>query len=113
MLNHDIHADAIRALGYDPQELLEIENGEDTVLASGDVFVADPVVRDALARRANWVDMEGYAVVYACRRFGVPVRVVKHVSDNADSSANDWPAMVEASALELGRWLERLLRADG
>ena len=61
------------------------------MLASGDVFVADPAVRDPLARRADLVDMEGYAVAYACRRFGVPVRLVKHVSDNADEVALDWP----------------------
>jgi nucleoside phosphorylase len=75
------------------------------VLASGDVFVTDPVVRDALAQRADLVDMEGYAVVYACRRFGVPVRVVKHVSDSADASALDWPRVVDHSARVLGEWL--------
>ncbi len=106
VLNHDLPGDTIRALGYDPEESLEVEGGEDTVLASGDVFVADPVVRDALARRADLVDMEGYAVVYACRRFGVPVRVVKHVSDNADEGALDWPARVDHSAHTLGAWLK-------
>jgi len=30
--------------------------------------------------------------VYACRRLGVAVRLVKHVSDDADDSATDWPA---------------------
>jgi adenosylhomocysteine nucleosidase len=112
VLNHDINADAVRALGYDPQERLVVGNGE-TVLATGDVFVNDPAVRAELAGRAHLVDMEGYAVAWTAAHFGVPVRLVKHVSDNADSSANDWPAMVEASALELGRWLRRLLRADG
>jgi nucleoside phosphorylase len=76
------------------------------VLASGDVFVTDPAVRDALAERAHLVDMEGYAVAFACRRMGVPVRLLKHVSDNADESALDWPAVVDASARALGAWLE-------
>jgi adenosylhomocysteine nucleosidase len=75
------------------------------VLASGDVFVTDPAVRDLLAQRAHLVDMEGYAVAYACHAFGVPVRLVKHVSDNAGDDAVDWPRLVEASARELGRWL--------
>ena len=105
VLNHDINADAVRALGYDPQERLVVGEGE-TVLATGDVFVNDPAVRAELAGRAHLVDMEGYAVAWTAAHFGVRVRLVKHVSDNADSSANDWPAMVEASALELGRWLE-------
>jgi len=105
VLNHDLSADALRALGDDPQELLDVPGGDGTVLASGDVFVSDPVVRDALAVRAGLVDMEGYAVVWACRRAGVPVRLVKHVSDRADASALDWPAQVDASARVLGEWV--------
>lgn len=108
-LNHDMNADAIRALGYDPQERLVVEGGDETVLASGDVFVTDPVVRAALAERAHLVDMEGYAVAYACRQMGVRVRLVKHVSDNADESALDWPSLVAASAAALGEWLEQNL----
>jgi adenosylhomocysteine nucleosidase len=108
VLNHDISADLIRALGHDPQERLEVGPG-DVVLATGDVFVADPDVRDALARRAHLVDMEGYAVAWAARDAGATVRLVKHVSDSADASALDWPSMVEASALALGEWLRDLL----
>ncbi|MGZ4777440.1 MAG: nucleosidase [Oryzihumus sp.] len=108
VLNHDISADALRALGYDPGEVIEIGASE-VVLASGDVFVSDPQVRDALAARAHLVDMEGYAVAYACRAFGVPVRLVKHVSDNADETALDWPAMVDRSARVLGDWLRTQL----
>ncbi len=106
-LNHDMNAEAIRALGYDPEDRLVIEGGDETVLASGDVFVTDPVVRAALAERAHLVDMEGYGVAYACRAMGVQVRLVKHVSDNADESALDWPARVDASAAVLGDWVVR------
>lgn len=105
VLNHDLSAEAIRALGYDPEERLEVGTSE-TVLATGDVFVSDPAVRDELARRAHLVDMEGYAVAYAAQRLGAQVRLVKHVSDAADEGAFDWPALVDASAAELGRWLE-------
>ncbi|HSE69673.1 MAG TPA: nucleosidase [Nocardioidaceae bacterium] len=105
VVNHDMNAEAVRALGYDPQELLTLPGGDDSVLASGDVFVSDPVVREALAARAHLVDMEGYAVAYACLAMGVPVRLVKHVSDNADESALDWPRMVDRSARALGAWL--------
>lgn len=105
VINHDINADAVRALGIDPQETLQVEGGDGTVLASGDVFVTDPVVRARLAERAHLVDMEAYGVVYACREYGVPVRVVKHVSDSADEGALDWPALVDASAKVLGEWV--------
>lgn len=107
VLNHDMNAEAVRALGYDPEERLAVEGGVATVLASGDVFVTDPAVRDTLASRADLVDMEGYAVAYACRRLGVPVRLVKHVSDNADESALEWPDVVATSAAVLGEWLSR------
>ncbi|KRF17154.1 nucleosidase [Nocardioides sp. Soil797] len=104
VLNHDISADAIRALGYDPQDHLVVGDGE-WVLASGDVFVSDPAVRTNLAARAHLVDMEGYAVVWAARQFEVPVRLVKHVSDNADEGAFAWTSLVDASARILGEWL--------
>ncbi len=106
VINHDIDADAIRVLGYDPQERLRCGPGE-IVLATGDVFVADPAVRARLAARADLVDMEGYAVAYAALQFGVPVRLVKHVSDHADEAAMDWPALVDRSARALGEWLAR------
>lgn len=104
VLNHDIDAAVIRSLGYDPRERLEL-GGDPLVLATGDVFVADPDVRARLAERADLVDMEGYAVAWAAGELGVPVRLVKHVSDRADESAMDWPAKVEASARALGEWL--------
>jgi adenosylhomocysteine nucleosidase len=104
VLNHDLTAEVIRSLGYDPQERLVVGESE-VVLATGDVFVSDPEVRDALALRAHLVDMEGYAVAWAAREAGVAVRLVKHVSDAADESALDWPSLVELSAVQLGEWL--------
>jgi adenosylhomocysteine nucleosidase len=105
VINHDINGDAIRALGYDPEDELAIDGGDGIVLASGDVFVTDPAVRAHLAERAHVVDMEGYGVVFAARRLGVPVQLIKHVSDAADEGANDWATVVEASAVVLGDWL--------
>ena len=84
---------------------LHVEHGDGTVLASGDAFISDAVARQQLAERAQLVDMEGYAVAYACQRLGVPVRLVKHVSDAADESALDWPEVVDASARVLGKWV--------
>lgn len=109
VLNHDINAEAIRSLGYDPQERLVLDGARPTVLATGDVFVTDPLVRARLAQQAHLVDMEGYAVAFVAARFGVPLRMAKHVSDNADEASFDWPAMVERSARELGAWLEAVL----
>lgn len=106
VLNHDLSAEPIRALGLDPRDQVVLDPGLPTTLASGDLFVTDPVVRDALAGRADLVDMEGYAVALACTEMGVPVRLVKMVSDNADETAHDWSAAVDGCARELGTWLE-------
>lgn len=112
VVNHDLSAAAIRALGYDPQEELVLAPGDGPVLASGDTFVTDPEVRRLLARTAHLVDMEGYAVAYAAREFGVPVRLLKHVSDNADEGAFDWPALVDASARVLGERVSQLVQTS-
>ena len=110
VLNHDLYGDAIRALGLDPDDDIDLAvPGDGTVLASGDVFVTDPVIRARLAERAHLVDMEGYGVVVACRRLAVPVRLVKHVSDNADDAAMGWNDAVAHSSQALGRWLEHHL----
>jgi nucleoside phosphorylase len=104
VVNHDMNAAAIRALGFDPRERIVL-SGSDVVLASGDVFVNDTATRARLAVDHHLVDMEGYAVALACQELGVPLRMVKHVSDPADESANDWPTLVDHSARELAAWL--------
>jgi len=109
VLNHDYSADAIRALGHDAVDEIDLPDGDGTALATGDLFVTDPVVRDALAARAHLVDMEGFAVARACQRAGVPCRLVKIVSDAADDSALEWPAVVDACARLLGHWVREQL----
>lgn len=109
VLNHDFAAAPIRALGLLAEDELVVEHGDATVLATGDLFVADPVVRDALAARAQLVDMEGFAVAWACHTAGVVHHLVKHVSDSADESAQSWPEVVDASAVVLGAWVEAWL----
>lgn len=105
VVNHDLSAELIRRLGHPAVDELEIDGGDGSVLATGDVFVTDPVVRDVLAQRAVLVDMEGFAIAAACAQLGVACRLVKHVSDEADESAMDWPSRVDASARVLGAWL--------
>ncbi|MGN7247687.1 nucleosidase [Janibacter anophelis] len=105
VLNHDLSAEPIRRLGIDPRERLTLEGGHGTVLASGDLFVTEPAVRDRLAEEAHLVDMEGYAIALACQELGVPVHLIKIVSDNADETAHDWSAAVDGCARELAGWL--------
>jgi adenosylhomocysteine nucleosidase len=75
------------------------------VLATGDLFVAEESARQRLAERAHLVDMEGYAVASAALAAGVPVRLVKHVSDEAgEGAARTWRESVDGCAQALGLW---------
>jgi adenosylhomocysteine nucleosidase len=104
VLNHDLSAGVLRQLGVDPHEWLDLP-ASGLRLATGDLFVTDPVVRSGLAELSDLVDMEGYAVAWAAQQAGVPVRLVKHVSDRADEASMDWPQLVDVSARALGAWL--------
>ncbi|WP_305092078.1 nucleosidase [Prescottella sp. R16] len=109
VINHDISADVLRSLGHPVRDAIDLADGDGSVLATGDAFVSDAQVRDALAARADLVDMEGFAIAYACEAFGARCRLVKHVSDHADDTALDWPAQVDASARVLADWVRRQL----
>ena len=105
VIEHDISAAEITALGYPTRDTWEIDGGDGTTLATGDTFVNDEATRDLLAQRADLVDMEAAALAQVCGEFGIPFRAVKVVSDYADDSAMDWPAAIDAAARDLGGWL--------
>jgi adenosylhomocysteine nucleosidase len=106
VVQHDLDGRAIEELtGQNPSP--EIVLGEGPILASGDVFVQDAAHRARLATRADLCDMEGYAVAAAGLCLGIPVTLVKHVSDRADESARrSWVTSVSISSKALGCWLE-------
>lgn len=108
-INHDLDAPSIRALGANAIDEVAIDDGDGSVLATGDRFVSDATLRDVLAQRAGLVDMEGFAVARVAAAMGVPVRLVKVVSDTADESALDWPDVVDGCARQLGEWLRAAL----
>ena len=80
------------------------------VLATGDRFVAGGELRDRLAQQADLCDMEGYAVALAAREAGVPVRLVKLVSDAADEHAGvTWQQTLADHATTLAAWVHQHL----
>lgn len=105
VIEHDLSAAELAALGYPTRDSWELDGGDGTVLATGDTFVNDAAARDRLAERADLVDMEAAALVRVCADFALPVRVVKVVSDYADDAAMDWASAVDAAARDLGAWL--------
>ncbi|MFJ8434127.1 nucleosidase [Kitasatospora sp. NPDC094019] len=108
VIQHDLDTPALYALTGRTYgaPLVVGKGGDGPVLATGDLFVSDPAARDRLAEHADLVDMEGYAVAAVAHRAGLPVRLVKHVSDEAgDDAARAWQDSVDDCARHLADWL--------
>lgn len=85
---HDFSHAAIAALaGAEAYPPITLDPSAATVLATGDAFIEDTATRARLAQHADLVDMEGYAVAWVGQHLGVPVTLIKLVSDTADADA--------------------------
>lgn len=81
-------------------------------LATGDAFISDSATRARLAGRADLVDMEGYAVARVGQAHGIPVTLLKQVSDSADEDASTtWFEAVDRGARELAATVGELASA--
>jgi adenosylhomocysteine nucleosidase len=111
VIQHDFDDEAIFGLtGTHFGEPIELGSGP--ALASGDVFVSGGTAREQLELRADLVDMEGYAVAKVARDFGLPVTLVKEVSDGAgEGAARSWQESLDYCAERLGAWVRRELLA--
>jgi adenosylhomocysteine nucleosidase len=83
---------------------------EGVVIATGDHFVDDAeavaLIRDLDARM---VDMESYALAWVAQQFGVPIRILRAVSDRAQGGATElWDDVVERCSHELRAKLREL-----
>ena len=64
------------------------------IVASGDQFVCNKLQKEAIIKNTNALctEMEGAAISHAAYRNGVPVVVIRAISDKADDSAQmDYP----------------------
>ncbi|MEU9078469.1 nucleosidase [Kitasatospora sp. NPDC004745] len=107
VIQHDLDTPALYELtGRTYGAPLVVGRGQGPVLATGDLFVSDPAARARLAEHADLVDMEGYAVAVVAHRAGLPVRLVKHVSDEAgEGAAHSWRESVDVCARHLADWV--------
>ncbi|NMO49674.1 nucleoside phosphorylase [Actinoplanes sp. TBRC 11911] len=107
VIQHDLDTGLLESLtGEIYGAPITLSDRDGVTLATGDTFVSDSAVREKLAQRATLVDMEGYAVAAAAGAFGIPIRMVKHVSDSADESATStWRSALEHSARQLADWV--------
>ena len=110
VIQHDLNDAAIYEMtGIHAGLPIDLDRGG-SVLATGDRFISNPDVRDRLAREAQLVDMEGYAVARAAHAMDVPVIMVKAVSDQAGEEAGEtWVEAVDRCSRELGIWLREHL----
>lgn len=105
-VQHDFSDELISQMTGRPQpnriEVRPVTGLPTATLATGDSFISDSRVRGRLARRAQLVDMEGYAVARVAAAYGVPVTLLKQVSDSADEEASrTWFDAVDQGAREL------------
>ena len=72
-------------------------------IATGDSFVDDAASVELIRRLGGrLVDMETYAYAWVAEKFGVPIRVLKAVSDRAqDDAITDWRDTVTACSHQL------------
>jgi len=70
----------------EPGRVARISEG---VIVTGDSFISSAVRRDELRSelKASVVEMEGAAVAQVCARFGVPLIVIRSVTDRAQAEA--------------------------
>jgi len=107
VIEHDLDHELLRQLTGDSYgEPLALADRGGATLATGDVFVSDPVVRARLAAIAALVDMEGYALAAVANQARVPIHIIKHVSDQADEdAAKSWQDTTTESARALSDWV--------
>jgi adenosylhomocysteine nucleosidase len=70
-------------------------------IASGDRFVSSHAERERLGKRLPGVlcvEMEGAAAAQVCFEYGVPIAVVRVISDGAD----------DAAAVDFSRFIQRV-----
>lgn len=82
----------------------EVRTGGGTAtIATGDHFVDDvDAVAAIRALGATLVDMETYVYIWVAQQFGVPITVLKAISDDAQEGAvTDWDAAVASCSAML------------
>jgi adenosylhomocysteine nucleosidase len=106
VFQHDLDSPSLlRQTGSPGGPVITVGDPAGPLLATGDAFIADERARAHLAAQAPLVDMEAYALAQIAHRRGIPIQIVKHVSDNADPTApRTWRDTVTTCADHLATW---------
>lgn len=103
-IQHDVtDIDGIAGQHVSLPTRVETDRSGGVTIATGDHFVDDAVVVESIrALGGTLVDMETYAYIWVAQQFGVPIRVLKAVSDSAqDDAITDWREQVAACSILL------------
>lgn len=102
-IQHDVQ-DLDGVVGQHVSLPSHVETGRDGhTIATGDIFVDDA---DAVGRIRSLggvlVDMETFSYIWVAQQFGVPIRVLRAVSDRAQDGATQlWDEVVAACSAQL------------
>jgi adenosylhomocysteine nucleosidase len=106
-IQHDV-TDIDGIVGHHVSLPTRVDLGRDGVtIATGDHFVDDAeAVAVIRPLGAGLVDMETYAYAWVAAQFGVPIRVIKAISDRAqDDAITDWRTAVTACSAQLREFM--------
>lgn len=81
-------------------------------IVSGDQFIAEKAEKEAILAHVGGIctEMEGAAIAHAAYRNGIPVLVLRAISDKADDSAEmDYPTFERMAAENSARLVEALI----
>lgn len=102
-IQHDVQ-DLDGVVGHHLSLPARVETGrEGLVIATGDSFIDDAEVVGRIRSLGGvLVDMETYPLVWVAQEFGVPIRVLRAVSDRAQDGATTlWDDVVAACSAQL------------
>lgn len=103
---HDVRDEA-QVRGQHVSMPARIQTGRSgVVIATGDSFVDDPDEAETVRGLGGvLVDMETYVYVWVAQQYGIPIRVIRTVSDSAqDGAAQTWDESVVACSGVLWDW---------
>lgn len=91
---------------------VELAVDDGIVIATGDHFVDDAEAVTVIhALGARMVDMESYAYAWVAEQFGVPLRILKAVSDRAqDGATEQWDEAAKKCSIALRARIRELYR---
>ncbi|WP_324170809.1 5'-methylthioadenosine/adenosylhomocysteine nucleosidase [Sulfurimonas sp.] len=85
---------------------------QEGIIATGDQFVHDTVVKDNIVKhfKADALEMEGASVAVVCNALNIPFFILRAISDTADTDASfSFDEFMESSAIISAEFIMRMV----